>query len=388
MNMFLKVQIDILSFFLLSMLIFHAFTKLNRKNSLNKFFLTCCILTDILLVSEISSVFLNGSSPIWIDLHKFINSIGFLLAPTIAYLFCRFINLWINKTNIISIRFRYILEIPLFINTILMLINLKFDIIFKIDSMNNYIRGGLFSFGFVISIIYFIYSFVLLSKNRIKVPQELFKFLNIIYLFPLVMSTVQILFPNILFIWSSATISLVLTYIVLQQEMLELDALTGAYNREFFNRNLNKMLFHRTDTYKTGAINIDLNDFKSINDKFGHAEGDIALINVVKLLQEIFMENSFIIRMGGDEFMVILNKTNKTHIETMVNIMIETFDKFNSSSDNGYNLDLSFGYGLFEDLYTSTEVFLADIDLLMYKNKTASKNKEVIVQQLEMDVML
>lgn len=81
----------------------------------------------------------------------------------------------------------------------------------------------------------------------------------------------------------------------------EKDLMTGLYNRHFFEVHVDELL----DTVSSGYFYIfDLDNFKEVNDVFGHMKGDEVLIRFAEILSEVFNENAIIGRLGGDEFVV------------------------------------------------------------------------------------
>jgi diguanylate cyclase (GGDEF)-like protein len=95
------------------------------------------------------------------------------------------------------------------------------------------------------------------------------------------------------------------------------DQLTGLYNRRFFEEEL-----RRLDTPRNLPISIviaDLNGLKLANDAFGHVVGDKLLVKMAEILKKSCRSDDIIARMGGDEFVVILPKTNVNEVECVVN---------------------------------------------------------------------
>ena len=89
----------------------------------------------------------------------------------------------------------------------------------------------------------------------------------------------------------------------LKQEAL-IDGLTGLYNRSGYNELFNRL--SREDDLLVAILMIDVDSFKAINDTYGHDVGDIILKKVANLLKVTFRSSDFVIRYGGDEFMVIM----------------------------------------------------------------------------------
>ncbi|MHB1468713.1 MAG: diguanylate cyclase [Solirubrobacteraceae bacterium] len=92
------------------------------------------------------------------------------------------------------------------------------------------------------------------------------------------------------------------------QDQAERDWLTGVYNRRYFARELERMASERRGGFVSLAV-IDLDRFKSVNDRFGHEVGDQVLMRVAALLSEVLREQDVVVRSGGEEFLVLMPLT-------------------------------------------------------------------------------
>jgi diguanylate cyclase (GGDEF)-like protein len=92
------------------------------------------------------------------------------------------------------------------------------------------------------------------------------------------------------------------------QEQAERDWLTGLYNRRYFARELERLASEQRASWFSLAI-VDLDHFKSINDRFGHEIGDHVLVRVAALLCDVLRESDIVIRSGGEEFLVLMPVT-------------------------------------------------------------------------------
>ncbi|MBC3376335.1 sensor domain-containing diguanylate cyclase [Pseudomonas sp. SWRI92] len=114
----------------------------------------------------------------------------------------------------------------------------------------------------------------------------------------------------------------------------------------------------------------DLNDFKPINDRFGHAEGDSALKTFADVLRIAFRESDVIGRLGGDEFVALL--TGASHVETAA-IMArlgEILEERNATLQRGYDIRFSVGQIEYDPKrHASIDSLLADADAAMYAQK-------------------
>ncbi|UVM08414.1 GGDEF domain-containing protein [Pseudomonas protegens] len=118
----------------------------------------------------------------------------------------------------------------------------------------------------------------------------------------------------------------------------------------------------------------DLNDFKQINDTYGHAEGDGALKTFADVLRIAFRESDVIGRLGGDEFVALL--TAADHIETSAIMarLREILDERNATLKRGYDIRFSVGQIEYDaERHPDIEALLADADKAMYLHKQAGK---------------
>jgi diguanylate cyclase (GGDEF)-like protein len=92
------------------------------------------------------------------------------------------------------------------------------------------------------------------------------------------------------------------------QEQAERDWLTGLHNRRYFARELERLLSEQREGWFSLAV-VDLDHFKSINDRFGHDIGDHVLVRVAALLCEVLRQPDIVVRSGGEEFLVLMPAT-------------------------------------------------------------------------------
>jgi diguanylate cyclase (GGDEF)-like protein len=92
------------------------------------------------------------------------------------------------------------------------------------------------------------------------------------------------------------------------QEQAERDWLTGLHNRRYFAQKLERLLSEQHDGWFSLAV-VDLDHFKSINDRFGHEIGDNVLVRVASLLCDVLRQSDIVVRSGGEEFLVLMPDT-------------------------------------------------------------------------------
>nr|WP_322048437.1 sensor domain-containing diguanylate cyclase [Paraburkholderia sp. J67] len=160
-------------------------------------------------------------------------------------------------------------------------------------------------------------------------------------------------------------------------QMATTDELTGLANRRGF-----KSLAEQAVRLCRGAqrpaslLYLDLNGFKPINDTYGHAEGDRALVAFATILRTALREGDVIGRMGGDEFAVLLSSTDESGAMTAVERIRNQLDLFNRAAQKPYELRSSVGMAMMrDDLPSSVDDLLARADAAMYQQKRATASE-------------
>ncbi len=158
------------------------------------------------------------------------------------------------------------------------------------------------------------------------------------------------------------------------------DGLTGAYNHRHFRTRLEEE-FSRAKRYKTSlsCIMLDLDHFKSINDAFGHAQGDIVLKEITDLLRKSVRKIDLLARYGGEEFVILLPHTDKEgafiHAER-----IREAARGNRCSDSNTCIMVTVSLGV--STFPSPDINSADelvgkADNALYEAKRNGRNKTV-----------
>ena len=115
---------------------------------------------------------------------------------------------------------------------------------------------------------------------------------------------------------------------------------------------------------------IDLDKFKSINDVYGHIEGDRAIISAAEAIKRACLEDNsrpFIARYGGDEFIIIMRTENEKGVEELKAKLIKELEIENKK--HRFNLGASIGYSSYNNTYESFLGALKEADDLLYQEK-------------------
>jgi len=148
------------------------------------------------------------------------------------------------------------------------------------------------------------------------------------------------------------------------------DMLTGIYNKVTLAQKIQERL-KADGGVKCAMLMIDLDDFKYINDHYGHAVGDQVIQNVAGLLQRIFDADDLIGRFGGDEFVVFMQNVSAETVRRKV----EQFRRILSNEqDDAFMLTCSIGVLILGEAEISLDTLFNRVDAAMYKIKHNGKN--------------
>ncbi|MBB6215933.1 diguanylate cyclase (GGDEF)-like protein/PAS domain S-box-containing protein [Anaerosolibacter carboniphilus] len=160
------------------------------------------------------------------------------------------------------------------------------------------------------------------------------------------------------------------------KELAFYDTLTNLPNRASLNQKLSSILCEsKEQDTKTAILFIDIDNFKIINDAFGHTFGDILLMSLGERLQEKTAPNVYIGRLGGDEFLILYeNVKHKDQIEGFIKNVIKCFEKEFVIDQKKFHITSSIGVAIYPEDGTSLDDLLKNADTAMYRAKQEGKN--------------
>ncbi|MBR3040494.1 MAG: GGDEF domain-containing protein [Lachnospiraceae bacterium] len=155
------------------------------------------------------------------------------------------------------------------------------------------------------------------------------------------------------------------------------DPLTGLYNRRFMNQKLEeKMVALQEEGRIFGLIICDIDNFKKVNDTFGHESGDDVLVNCARVLMSSLRENDVVCRWGGEEFLIAIegNKRITHDVAERIRVMIEDMVVVS----HGYSIKITMTFGVCESIPGLSIDKLVEIaDERLYHGKQNGKNQVV-----------
>lgn len=375
MNFLNYISINIYSIVILICIYIYAFKQPEKELTEYKIFLALVQATVIMLIFDIFGRFDGNANRIY----YFINFLGnftiFFFGPVIPSLWVMYVYYQIFHKIEIRSKIIYLIIAVNVINFLLVILSQSFKWYYYIDSENIYHRGELYWVSILLMVVLMAVALIIVVENRNSIEKK--KYFSLIF-FPIPPSIcviLQMLFYGLAVNLSSVSISLLVVFINIQNHSMNIDYLTGAYNRKKLDIYMKEKISCCSENKTFAAILIDMDNFKFINDTFGHIAGDNALETSVKLIKSCIRKTDFLARFGGDEFCIVLEMEDISDLETTIFRINHSLKIHNQHSNNQYKLGFSMGYAVYDyNAHMNVEEFQKHIDILMYEKKR--KNKE------------
>ena len=173
--------------------------------------------------------------------------------------------------------------------------------------------------------------------------------------------------------WAFSGLGILIAYIFNETTSNSKDYLTKLFTREITYSYMESMI-EKNQSFT--IISLDIDDFKNINDSFGHKVGDEVLFHFSKILSLTFGKNALVSRFGGDEFIIVIKDGSDEEVIAYHNLL-----EGNITLYKGYKfmerINFSFGYSFRDvDSPESIDELLEVADDLMYDQKARHKNKK------------
>ncbi len=159
--------------------------------------------------------------------------------------------------------------------------------------------------------------------------------------------------------------------------MAESDPLTGLANRARFSAELERALehVHRGPEYHGALLYFDIDEFKTINDTFGHRAGDNVLLRAANTIGKIVRADEMLARLGGDEFVILAPGADRAGAQALAERIVNAVRSIAFDfSGHQLGLTISLGIALFPEHGDSSENIVSHADAAMYQAKSSGKN--------------
>ncbi len=332
-----------------------------RKNNVTsiktkRFFRLSILATIIVIAAEIATMYFE-SAPVYYRVPNIIgNIIGFSVSPFIPLLIGCAIS---NRKKKGAVLF----WIPPAFNLILSLLSSKFSIIFRVNFENTYYRGNFFWIYVVAYVAGAVYLFLETLSETSRYQNENRSVLFMLFMFVAFGTSLQVAAPQLHISWLCITLAMSLYYAYYSELHHQIDGLTELLNRHAYERYICKI----SGSKDAAILFFDVDNFKSINDEYGHPFGDCCLMEVSLRIKDTFSKIGLCFRIGGDEFCVISKNADKTIIQ-------DAYKKFLCEIESMRETEkclpmVSIGYSFYDSERGTVDEAILEADRQMYRYK-------------------
>jgi diguanylate cyclase (GGDEF)-like protein len=363
MNYLIQFQVNLFALASLGILFYVIYKKTLSFNYSKRLLMYIVIVNAIALVIEpLTWIFDNKHFFGAFFLEYSTNFILYLLVPVLAGLIASYVDYKIFNSKK-RLKTRYYYQHASAIVFLLLIINIFIPFIFSVDaSINQYSSGNYYWINYILVVIFYIYMLSILLKNAHKINRQMRYILILFFFLPIIGIVVQSIESNLHFSWTSVVLSLFMVYAFLESISGDIDYLTKLFSRYSYGIYIKSLI---EEEKHFGILFVDLNGFKSINDRYGHQLGDDVLVEFSSLLKKAFYLENMVARIGGDEFIVVIEKDEK-NLKINIENCLSSMKHSNLKIVN--ELTFAFGYQKYEKHMTS-DVILDLADKKMYENK-------------------
>lgn len=374
MNFAGNLLINLYSIAILIIIYFQSIKQDVKVSFQTKIYMTMLKMTSLLIIMDIFSRIDSQAGTIYFLINQFGNFMLFMLNLVIPSLWLLYVYTQVFREDRKMRQLISVLVVLNCVNVVMVVVSQFTGWFYYFDSQNIYQRGPFFLLPVIITMVIVVLGYLMIFKNRKEMDRKQGFILAFFAFPPCVGIVLQIAFLGISFMLNCLVLSLLLVSLNIQNYSLYTDFLTGVYNRKKFDIYFREKIRTSTEHKTFSAIMLDVNDFKKINDTLGHDIGDVALRMSTKLLNSCLGINDFIARVGGDEFCIILDISNKEELEQIVQRINTCFALYNETSNQSYELYFSMGYAVYDyNLHMKMDEFIKQIDILMYEDKQRNK---------------
>ncbi len=246
-------------------------------------------------------------------------------------------------------------------------INFYNSFLFTVDADNVYSRGPAVMWVTALNAVLYIGYLPSLWKYRKFINGRIYELILALGGLPFLGAAVQLAFYGTPMIWPMMALVALAAHFLVEKEEIRRDTLTGLLSRMQMEVRA-QFLIDRRQPFS--LILLDIDRFKSINDTYGHDEGDRALCVIANLLNKSIKQIDSAYRYAGDEFVLIIESNQEEAADCVVERLKSNLEKYNHASRLTYALSFSYGVVFYNANASESVIGLfSEADQRMYQNK-------------------
>ncbi len=374
MELIIKLQVQIVSFFALMIIYF----QLNEEKSYSledRVYKVLVLSTMTALIFESIAISFNGRpGEMAYRIHLTVRIMLFMIDPVALTLWTYYILVTSNRDSKHLGKWFIALNIPAVVRVIMTVGGFGEKGYYYIDANNLYHVGEAVATASLVMLALFMINLIVIGVNWKKIyPKNRIPML-IFLLPPFAGFGLYMTVKGTSLIWAGSMLAILMGYIMIKSQVIKTDYLTGLFNRRELDFYLDKKTRNLPRDKQFAGIMIDIDDFKDINDEHGHVVGDEAIKSAALLIKKACKRDDFVARYGGDEFIVMFDTKDENELTDKIKSVKRHFKLFNEKSEVKYKLEVSLGYGIYSWGDGQADEFIHTLDQRMYEDKKMRKS--------------
>jgi diguanylate cyclase (GGDEF)-like protein len=371
MDLLVRLDINIFSLIISALIFFDMYNRNEKQFLQYRLFIALLLSNMVLLVLDsLEWVFDGHAGPTISLVLTSVYILYYIMNPLPPFLWSLYAHYQVFHDERRTRKLFLPLLIPVIIFAIISITSPLTDWLFFFDGNNVYHRGKSFYLVVIICYTYLICTFIFIFMNKRSIEKRHFVPLLLFPVLPFISGILQAIHYGLVLVWSSITLAILIIYHSIQNHRLSTDFLTNIYNRNELEQYLNIKIRNSANKNSFSGIFIDIDNFKQINDSYGHKMGDNILIDTAGLIRKSLRKDDFLARYGGDEFVVILDIHDLSVLEQTVLRINSNIRNYNSNSEYPFKLSISMGYDVYDPKSgMDKDMFIKHIDAHMYEKK-------------------
>lgn len=375
------IEANVVCFIIFAVLLVHDIFSMDRREKQLKFDHALISFMAYFVCDTIWACIVGGAIPMTRLSISIINFAIYVAMSAIVYLWLRFALAVEEVPNRDKTSFRIIFLLPFIIPTLgLIIVHFVAPNLLLNDQLESQLLYNIcfLGVGYLYLAAILVYSIRRTIKEKSRFEKRKHLVVGILPLMVVIGGLIEMLFfPKSPIFCYCSTVLMVIFYIQTMQGQISVDPLTQLNNRGQLRHYVSQGLPQHKEGKRNYVIMFDLNGFKNINDTFGHAEGDRALVLVANSLTKITKQQTmplFLARYGGDEFIIIAHADQQEEIDKLIFDVREDIKQSCIQQKLPYVLSMGAGY---DELHGDEDTFqtcMQRADLQLYRDKEASKN--------------
>ena len=327
----------------------------------------------ILLVLDDALWLINGKAP---SLSYGVTFVYYLLETLPLILWLCYLDYFIHH-SLERLRKRWFYIQPLLLVFLILAASIPSGFIFTVDADGLYRRGPGIPLIMGINAAVLLYPMVMAWRRRRDLESRALAIIVTFEIIPIAGSVAQVLMYRTSVLWPSVALAAIFVFLYLESHREIRDYLTGLYNRQQIDDLVQSRISEYSRRGGFALMMIDMDGFKDINDRFGHKEGDRALVTMAKVLHDSVRSTDSVGRFGGDEFMILLEEDDPVRITPLIRRIKDHIRELNDRSSKDYRLEFSCGYIVYSpSRHRNIDDLHKYVDEAMYAEKKSKKGKK------------